>query len=572
MYRPSDIQHSAAYSDLRVFQWHQSLVIVKPRTSDVKYTSVYTESEPGRDFWEADMRGYRRADTTENLQIIPVPQGMRMARPMFIQAHDPNYVPEPIYPEYIPLEDDHEFPAEEQPLPPIDFNPDESPGLTLLSRIREYYFRPHEFHIPSKEAEVLRDSGHDVPFSITTHLTITYPLQGERLLALTPTSLPPQYLISSTIHHLLIVGCVIPESEQHSHAEVCICPYNAPDMRSERSSTASTCQWFKGIELWLLSARWTVLDGGGGNGLLLPARLGSFDRIGQANFGASGPHRDHVQTDVDKHIEETDRRRSRTDGRESPSHQEIGGRVYEAFMQVSWLALREQRRTDGQSGTRRHSVPDNQEGSGTRQLANDLMDRKSSPWLKGNLDNQRKDDGSSRNKPMDTISKPFKNGSNVARSYNMGTGERKHMGDLNCPNVRVLVTPIVAITRWAMVQLPKRGTVVLVWSTGHFKRDVQKLKNKNEEYGMAQGWGLCMVGKCMRRGEGRCAAPVAGLPYRLAPSEMMNYQNLNQELSDKVDDDKLIRKDIKLIGRKANENVQLIKQKLCSATINSGFT
>ncbi|GKF05678.1 hypothetical protein Tco_0036346 [Tanacetum coccineum] len=35
-----------------------------------------------------------------------------------IQAHDPNYVPEPIYPEYIPLEDDHEFLAEEQPLPP----------------------------------------------------------------------------------------------------------------------------------------------------------------------------------------------------------------------------------------------------------------------------------------------------------------------------------------------------------------------------------------------------------------------------------------------------------------------
>ncbi|GKG14304.1 hypothetical protein Tco_0353904, partial [Tanacetum coccineum] len=28
---------------------------------------------------------------------------------------DPDYVPEPIYPEYIPLEDEHEFPAEEQP-------------------------------------------------------------------------------------------------------------------------------------------------------------------------------------------------------------------------------------------------------------------------------------------------------------------------------------------------------------------------------------------------------------------------------------------------------------------------
>ncbi|GJU40355.1 hypothetical protein Tco_1193312 [Tanacetum coccineum] len=36
------------------------------------------------------------------------------------RQHDPDYVPEPVYPEYIPLEDEHEFLAEEQPLPPID--------------------------------------------------------------------------------------------------------------------------------------------------------------------------------------------------------------------------------------------------------------------------------------------------------------------------------------------------------------------------------------------------------------------------------------------------------------------
>ncbi|GKC04565.1 hypothetical protein Tco_0996175, partial [Tanacetum coccineum] len=36
------------------------------------------------------------------------------------RAHDHDYVPEPIYTEYIPLEDDHEFSAEEQPLPPVD--------------------------------------------------------------------------------------------------------------------------------------------------------------------------------------------------------------------------------------------------------------------------------------------------------------------------------------------------------------------------------------------------------------------------------------------------------------------
>ncbi|GJW00921.1 hypothetical protein Tco_1556172 [Tanacetum coccineum] len=40
--------------------------------------------------------------------------------PMFVQAHDPDYVPEPIYPEYISLEDEHVFPAEEHPLPPVD--------------------------------------------------------------------------------------------------------------------------------------------------------------------------------------------------------------------------------------------------------------------------------------------------------------------------------------------------------------------------------------------------------------------------------------------------------------------
>ncbi|GJY95031.1 integrase, catalytic region, zinc finger, CCHC-type containing protein, partial [Tanacetum coccineum] len=48
-------------------------------------------------------------------------------------AHDPDYVPEPIYPKYIPLEDDHEIPAEEQPLPPVDSPTAESPGYVTES-------------------------------------------------------------------------------------------------------------------------------------------------------------------------------------------------------------------------------------------------------------------------------------------------------------------------------------------------------------------------------------------------------------------------------------------------------
>ncbi|GJZ47693.1 hypothetical protein Tco_0601525, partial [Tanacetum coccineum] len=48
-------------------------------------------------------------------------------------AHDPDYLPEPIYPEYIPLGDDHKFLAEEQPLHPIDSPTAESLGYVTES-------------------------------------------------------------------------------------------------------------------------------------------------------------------------------------------------------------------------------------------------------------------------------------------------------------------------------------------------------------------------------------------------------------------------------------------------------
>ncbi|GKG22665.1 hypothetical protein Tco_0387968, partial [Tanacetum coccineum] len=66
-------------------------------------------------------------------QTPPVPQDEDEREPMFMQAHDPDYVPEPVYPEYIPLEDDHEFPAEEQPLPHIDSPTTESPRYVTES-------------------------------------------------------------------------------------------------------------------------------------------------------------------------------------------------------------------------------------------------------------------------------------------------------------------------------------------------------------------------------------------------------------------------------------------------------
>ncbi|GJY70897.1 hypothetical protein Tco_0474600 [Tanacetum coccineum] len=69
----------------------------------------------------------------EEPQTPLVPQDEDEHEPMFIQPHDPDYMPEPIYPEYIPLEDEHEFLAEEQPLPLVVLPTAESPGYVVES-------------------------------------------------------------------------------------------------------------------------------------------------------------------------------------------------------------------------------------------------------------------------------------------------------------------------------------------------------------------------------------------------------------------------------------------------------
>nr|GEW44545.1 putative ribonuclease H-like domain-containing protein [Tanacetum cinerariifolium] len=49
------------------------------------------------------------------------------------EPHDPDFVPEPIYPEYIPLEEEHVLSAEEQPLPPVVSPTTESPEYVAES-------------------------------------------------------------------------------------------------------------------------------------------------------------------------------------------------------------------------------------------------------------------------------------------------------------------------------------------------------------------------------------------------------------------------------------------------------
>ncbi|GJT12973.1 hypothetical protein Tco_0860015 [Tanacetum coccineum] len=74
----------------------------------------------------------------EEPQTSPIPQDEDEREPMFIQPHDPDYVPEPMYPKYIPLDDEHVFPAEEQPLPPVVSPTTKLPGYVVELDPEEY--------------------------------------------------------------------------------------------------------------------------------------------------------------------------------------------------------------------------------------------------------------------------------------------------------------------------------------------------------------------------------------------------------------------------------------------------
>ncbi|GJY29148.1 reverse transcriptase domain-containing protein [Tanacetum coccineum] len=85
-------------------------------------------SEPG-----SSLLGSRCEGGPEDPRTPPVPQDEDEREPMFIQAHDPDYVSKPIYLEYIPMEDKHVLPVKEQPLPPVDSPIAESPGYVIES-------------------------------------------------------------------------------------------------------------------------------------------------------------------------------------------------------------------------------------------------------------------------------------------------------------------------------------------------------------------------------------------------------------------------------------------------------
>ncbi|GJU64112.1 putative reverse transcriptase domain-containing protein [Tanacetum coccineum] len=160
----------------------------------------------------------------------------------------------------------------------------------------------------------------------------------------------------------------------------------------------------------------------------------------------------------------------------------------------------------------------------TIELANDLMDRKLCTYAEKQSGNKRRADDSSRNNHGHQ-QHPFKR-QNVAKVYNIGTGERKPYGGslpkcnkchlhYNGPctqrchkcnkigyfarDCRNTGNTNVANTQKGNGATPKGNGCFECGAPGHFKRDCPKLKNKDGGNGNTQGW-VYAVGNAEKRG------------------------------------------------------------------------
>ncbi|GJT73025.1 hypothetical protein Tco_1032311 [Tanacetum coccineum] len=125
------------YIAIQPFQ-SETVIVMSSASSAVTYTSVYTDSEPGKVFWGADeeisdgaiprviVYGYDGLPmqpvappspdyipSPEEPQTLPVPQDVDEHEPMFIQAHDPDYSD--------PEEDPEEYEDDETEDGPVDY-------------------------------------------------------------------------------------------------------------------------------------------------------------------------------------------------------------------------------------------------------------------------------------------------------------------------------------------------------------------------------------------------------------------------------------------------------------------
>ncbi|GJR21690.1 putative reverse transcriptase domain-containing protein [Tanacetum coccineum] len=182
----------------------------------------------------------------------------------------------------------------------------------------------------------------------------------------------------------------------------------------------------------------------------------------------------------------------------------------------------------------------------TIELANNLMDQKLHTYAERQSDNKRKADDSSRNNHGHQ-QQPFKR-QNVAKVYNMGTGEKKPYGGSlrkfikfyfhhngpctqkchKCNKVghfardcRSSSNTNVANTQKGNGVNPKGNGCFECGALGHFKRDCPKLKNKDGGNGSTQGW-VYAVGNAEKKGNAS-RDPDSNVVTNLMPVELGSF-------------------------------------------------
>nr|GEU98865.1 hybrid signal transduction histidine kinase M [Tanacetum cinerariifolium] len=151
----STVQFMITTEDMRFnFKFQPTLTDASPSSP----TIILAKTNARRGNRGLDARSSQRQNKPEWSCLHQIPQSR--TRPFHLRMyrsrpHNPDNVPEPIYPEYILLEDEHVPSAEEQPLPPVDSPTAESPRYVAESDPEE---DPEEY-----EDDELEDGSIDYP-------------------------------------------------------------------------------------------------------------------------------------------------------------------------------------------------------------------------------------------------------------------------------------------------------------------------------------------------------------------------------------------------------------------------
>ncbi|GJQ97863.1 putative reverse transcriptase domain-containing protein [Tanacetum coccineum] len=334
-----------------VTDWYQSQgyrepVIMSSATSAVTYTSVYTDSEPGRAFWGADDEEVSEGGIP---RVIVLGYDGLPIQP--VAPPSPDYIPGPEDPQTPPIpqdEDEHEFPAEEQPLPPVDSPTAESPGhgddgddddgdssTDDANDEDEDDDEEEEEHIASADSTIVTPGYRPVPDSISFTEAEAPDMRSERVLLLDlpegtwvdPTEAVPE-IAPMTMGEVNTRVTELAELHEHDTQDLYALLEDAQDGRMTLQETV----WMVEEEAYASREAWAHSIG-----------------LSQATHQELQTHRDHVyahETHLQAH--QTQLQLQRLDGRD---------------MQAELLALREQQRRARQPGPEAR-IPNHQDASG----------------------------------------------------------------------------------------------------------------------------------------------------------------------------------------------------------------